>query len=67
MDQRTAFHGLTHLGTITDPIASHSGMFWIAITSATRSHSFQLGPKANHIAIPSVAEWIVMIARNMSI
>ncbi len=65
IDRRTAFHGLTHLGTMTDQIASHSGMFWIAITSATSNHNFQLGPKANHMAIPSVPECTVIIARNI--
>lgn len=39
-------------------------MFWIAITSATNNHNVQLGPKANPIAIPSVPECTVMIAKN---
>ena len=56
MDRRTAFHGLIPLGTITDAMANPSGIFCIAITRATSSHSFQLGPNANHIAIPSVPE-----------
>jgi hypothetical protein len=49
---------------MTDAIASHSGMFWIPITRATNNHNFQLGPNANPIAIPSVPEWTVMIAKN---
>ena len=63
IDHQTAFHGLIPLGTMTDAIASHSGIFWIPITSATKSHNFQLGPNANPIAIPSVPECTVMIAR----
>lgn len=63
----TAFRGLTPLGIMTDAIASHSGIFCIAITPATRSHSVQLGPNANHIAIPSVPLCMVMIAMNKSI
>ena len=63
----TAFRGLTPLGTMTEAIASHSGIFWIAITHATSSHSFRLGQKANHIAIPSVPLCTVIIARKSNI
>jgi hypothetical protein len=63
MDRNTAFRGEIHFGTITDASASHSGIFWIAITNATISPNFRLGQKANHIAIPSVPECTVIIMR----
>lgn len=66
IDHHTAFQGETHFGTITEPIANHSGIFWIAMTIATSNHSFRLGQKANHIAIHSVHEWIVIIVKNKS-
>jgi hypothetical protein len=51
-----AFRQETHLGTIVREIASHSGIFWIIIMSATKIPNSREGPNETPIAIHSANE-----------
>ncbi len=55
--RNAAFHGETHFGIIVRQIASHSGIFWIAMIRDTKIPNVIDGQNDTPIATPSQNEW----------